>query len=377
MSTNFIMNLRQVIISLVGLGIIAAAFWYKGILAATERPIPPKVKRATPTAFIQTVKNQNTPITVTAAGTLEARDQVDLFSEVQGIFDYSASSFKAGTYYKKGSVLLRINSEEAAATLRAQKSALYNQMVALLPDLRFDYPDALANWETYLNNFSENQTLKALPQASSDREKLFIAGKNINSTWYNIKNLEERMAKYTIYAPFSGILTEALVNKGTLVRPGQKLGSFINPNIYELPVAVNSNYVDLLKVGNTVSLHNVEGNATWQGKVNRINSLVDPATQTVQAFIRVNGKGLREGMYLEADLTAKEEPNTYEVSRKLIIDNNKLFFVKDSILQLTTVKPIYFKENTVVVRDLPDGMELLKKTIAGSYEGLKVKIVEK
>lgn len=370
------MNLRQVIISAVGIGIIALAVWYSGVLAATERPIPPKAKRATPTVFVQTVKNQSTPITVTAAGTLEARDKVDLFSEVQGIFDYSSNNFKAGTYYKKGSVLMRINSEEARATLRAQKSGLYNQMVALLPDLRFDYPDALPQWESYVTNFSEDQPLKALPQPTSDKEKLFIAGRNINSAWYNVKNLEERLAKYTIYAPYSGILTEALVNKGTLVRPGQRLGAFINPTIYELPVAVNSNYVDLLKIGNTVELHDVEGNTTWKGKVNRLNSLVDPTTQTVQAFIRVNGQGLREGMYLEADLTAKEEPNTFEVARKLITDNDKLYFVKDSTLELATIQPIYYKESTVVVRGLPEGMQVLKNSIAGSYEGMKVKIAK-
>lgn len=370
------MKLRQVIISAVGILIILGALWYKGILAATERPIPPKAKRATPAVTIQTVKNQNTPITVTASGTLEARDQVDLFAEVQGIFDYSAGNFKPGTYYKKGSTLLRINSDEARATLRAQKSTLYNQMVSLLPDLRFDYAESLPQWETYVNNFDEDKTLPALPTPVNEKEKLFIAGRNINSAWYNVKNLEERIAKYSIYAPFGGVLTEALVNKGTLVRAGQKLGTFINPNIYELPVAVNSNYVDLLKIGNTVELHNVEGSKTWKGKVNRLNSLIDPATQTVQAYIRVNGKGLREGMYLEADLTAKEEPNTFEVSRKLITDNNKLYFVRDSTLELATVNPVYFKESTVVVRGLPEGMKLLKNSVPGSYAGMKVKIAK-
>lgn len=370
------MKLRQIIISGIGILIIAGALWYKGILAATERPIPPKAKRTTPTVFVQTVKNQNTPITVTASGTLESRDRVDIFTEVQGIFDYSASSFKPGTYYKKGAVLLRINSDEARATLRAQKSALYNQMVALLPDLRFDYAESLPQWEAYINNFDESKTLQKLPTPINDKEKLFIAGRNINSTWYNVKNLEERIAKYSIYAPFSGILTEALVNKGSLVRPGQKLGTFINPNIYELPVAVNANYIQLLKKGSQVALQNVERSKTWQGTVNRINSLVDPTTQTVQAYIRVQGNDLREGMYLEADLTAKEEPNTFEVARKLVTNNNKLYYVRDSTIQLIDMTPVYFKENTVVVRDLPDGIKLLKNTIPGAYAGMKVKIAE-
>jgi len=370
------MNLRQIIISTIGIGIIALGVVIGNHFGAMEKPVPPKPKRVMPTAFTQAVKNQNTPIVVTASGSLEARDRVDIFAEVQGIFEYSASSFKPGTYYKKGSTLIRINADEARSTLRAQKSSLYNQMVALLPDLRFDYPDALPHWEAYVNSFNIEQGLQALPSPTSDKEKLFIAGRNINSAWYNVKNLEERIAKYSIYAPFSGILTEAAVNKGTLVRAGQKLGTFINPNIYELPVSINSNYADLLKVGNSVTLHNVEKTKTWKGKVSRLNSLIDPATQTLQAYIRVNGKDLREGMYLEADLTAKEEANTYEVSRKLLTDNNKLFFVKDSLLELATIEPVYFKENTVVVRGLADGTQLLAKSVPGAFEGMKVNIVK-
>ncbi|MGK0364426.1 MAG: multidrug efflux pump subunit AcrA (membrane-fusion protein) [Saprospiraceae bacterium] len=374
MLTKVIMNLRQVIISAIGIGIIAIGFLIGDHFGAMEKPVPPKPKRVMPTVFTQAVQNKNTPIIVTASGSLEARDRVDIFAEVQGIFEYSASSFKPGTYYKKGSTLIRINADEARSTLRAQKSSLYNQMVALLPDLRFDYPDALPHWETYINGFNIEQTLQPFPTPTSDKEKLFIAGRNINSVWYNVKNLEDRIAKYSIYAPFGGILTEAVVNKGTLVRAGQKLGTFINPNIYELPVAINSNYADLLKVGNAVTLHNVEGTRTWSGKVNRLNILIDPTTQTLQAYIRVNGKDLREGMYLEAELTAKEEPNTYELSRKLLTDNNKLFFVKDSLIELTTIEAIYFKENTVVVRGLPDGMSILTKSVPGAFEGMKVKI---
>lgn len=367
------MKTRQIIISLVGLVIIGLSLFFAGVLGNREKPVPPKAKRAVPAVFTQTVKNGNTPITVTAGGNLAARDRIEIFSEVQGLFAYSANNFKPGTYYKKGATLVRINSDEARATLRAQKSALYNQMVALLPDLRFDYAESLPQWESYINAFDEDKPLPPLPSPVNDREKLFIAGRNINSTWYNVKNLEERIVKYSIYAPFGGILTEALVDKGALIRPGQKLGEFINPNVYELEVAVNADYADLLKVGKSVTLHNLERTKTYQGTVSRLNSLIDPNTQTLQTFIRVTGDDLREGMYLEADLTAKEEENTYEVDRKLITDNDKLYYLKDSTLMLKTVEPVYYKENTVVVRGLPDGMPLLKNTVPGAYEGMKVK----
>jgi len=369
--------LRQIIISLVGILIIAAGFFGKQKMAANKKPEPEKEVRAIPAVFTQKVKNGSSPISITASGNLSARDRIEIFSEVQGIFDFSSNQFKPGVYYKKGAVLMRLNSDEFRANLRAQKSTLYNQIVALLPDLRFDYPDAFQKWQDYVTSFDVEQILKPLPQSTSDKEKLFIAGRNINSTWFNVKNIEERLTKYTIYAPFNGVLTEANIDKGALVRAGQKLGEFISPNIYELEVAVNSSYADLLKTGNSVTLNNIERTKTWNGKVNRLNSLIDPNTQTIQAFIRVSGKGLREGMYLEADLTAKNEENTFEVSRKLITDNNKLFVLENEKLVLKEIDPVHFTEKTVVVRGLADGTEILERMLPGAYEGMTVKRFEK
>ncbi len=46
------------------------------------------------------------------------------------------------------------------------------------------------------------------------------------------------MSKYTIKAPFKGILTEALVTEGTLIRNNQKLGEYIDPSLYEMEVSL-------------------------------------------------------------------------------------------------------------------------------------------
>ncbi|MFK8010148.1 MAG: efflux RND transporter periplasmic adaptor subunit [Saprospiraceae bacterium] len=369
--------LRQIIISVLGILIIAAGFLAKQKMAANKKPEPEKEVRAVPSVFTQKVKNGSSSINITASGNLAARDRIEIFSEVQGIFDYSSNLFKPGVYYKKGAILMRLNSDEFRANLRAQKSNLYNQIVSLLPDLRFDYPDAFQKWQDYVNDFDVEQVLKPLPKFESDKEKLFIAGRNINSTWFNVKNIEERLTKYTIYAPFSGVLTEANIDKGALVREDKKLGEFINPNIYELEVSVNSSYADLLKTGNSVTLNNIERTKSWTGKVNRLNSLIDPNTQTILAFIRVSGKGLREGMYLEADLTAKNEENTFEVSRKLITDNNKLFVLDGDKLILKEIEPVHFTEKTVIVRGLADGTEILDRMLPGAYEGMTVKRFQK
>ena len=366
------MTLRKVIVSLIGLAIMALGFFGMQKMASKEKKERPKEEKTIPTVFTKVVKNSDNAITITASGNLAARDRIEIFSEVQGLFENSAHQFKPGVYYKSGELLLSLNSDEARANLRSQKSNLYNQLVSILPELKFDYPEAFQKWQDYANSFDVERSLTPLPKTSSEREKLFIVGKNISSSWYNVKNGEERLRKYNLYAPFDGILIEANVDKGALVRPGFKIGEFINPYNYELEVAVSSSFAEYLKVGNTVELTNVEKTKSWSGKVSRVNSLIDPNTQTIQAFIRASGKGLREGMYLEANLSAKNESNTFEVSRKNLVDNSKIFVYEDSKLLLKEVTPVHFTDKTAIVKGLADGTEILDKMLPGAYDGMAV-----
>jgi multidrug efflux pump subunit AcrA (membrane-fusion protein) len=322
------------------------------------------------------VKNSDTPVTLTANGSLSARDRVDLFSEVQGIFESSSKAFKPGSFYSKGQTLLKINNDEFRASIRAQKAGLYSQLVGFLPDLRLDYADAFPKWEEYIRNFDETKPLQPLPKTTSEKEKLFITGKGIYTTFHNITNAEERLAKYVIKAPFSGVLTEAMINPGALVSPGQRLGQFINTGVFELEVNVNVEYMDLLKVGRSVKLHNLEKTKDWTGKVVRVNGKVDQASQTIGVFIQVNGKDLKEGMYLEADLEAKQVADTYELDRQLLLDNDKVFAIDNGKLTTIDIAPVYFKENSVIVKGLADGTQILAKPVPGSYAGMSVKIIE-
>ena len=367
--------IRKVILAVLGLLLLFGAYTVaKRTMANKKEWKPKKEKKLATGAFVEVVKNSSTPITITTSGNLAAKNRVDLYAEVQGIFNHSDRAFKPGTWYKKGDVLLELDKKEELIGLKAQKSSFYNQLVLLIPDLRLDYPEAIGKWDTYVREFDVNRSLRSLPDPESEKEKLFLSGRNIYTAFYNVQNLETQLQNYTIRAPFSGVLTEALANPGALIRPGQKLGEFIDQSVYELEVAVNTAYGELLGIGKKVSLHNVEKTKNWTGKVIRVNSLVDPASQTIPTFIQVKGKTLKEGMYLEADITAKEEQNTYEINRKLLLEGDKVFIVRDSVLDIVDVQPIFFKESTAVVKGLEDGMNLLSKAIPSAYVGMKVKV---
>ena len=242
-----------------------------------------------------------------------------------------------------------------------------------MPDLRLDFPDIFNKWQNYLSGFDLNKTTPKLPEMTSEKENYFITGRGIVSNYYNVKNLEQRLSKYNIKAPFSGVLTQALVTEGSLIRNGQKLGEYIDPSVYEMEVALSKTYASLLKVGESVVLKNLDNTETYSGKVSRVNGSIDATTQTITAYIEVKNKTLKEGMYLEANLNAKQEPNAIEVNRSLVLEGNQIFTVRDSILDVIDVKPVYLSDTKVVLKNVPDGTVILAKPIPGAYAGMLVK----
>ena len=146
--------------------------------------------------------------------------------------------------------------------------------------------------------------------------------------------------------------------------------------MYELELSIGKTYSDLLGLNEKVTLSTLEGNNTYTGTVSRINARVDQATQTIQVFVEVKGENLKEGMYLEAQLEAKEEPNAIEISRKLLVDEDEIFIIQDSILNTITIDPVYFSPKNVVVKGVPDGTKILAKPIPGAYAGMRVKVNE-
>ncbi len=368
--------MRNIILLILGLLIIAgSAVLAKKIADSKTRP-KPRPNQVVKTVFVDTIKNASIPIRITANGNLTAKRRLELYSEVQGVFKGGTQLFKTGQVYRKGQALIRINASEYYASVQSAKSNLYNLVTSIMPDLRLDYPEIYDKWQKYLNDFDMNRATPKLPETTSEKEKYFITGRNIYSSYYNVKNLEQRLAKYTITAPFDGVLTEALVTEGTLIRQGQKLGEYINTSVYEMEVAIGKEYADLLRVDKSVTLSNLNKTKEYNGTVTRINGRVDQATQTITAFIEIKDASLKEGMYLEANLDAKNEENAIEIDRSLLQENNKIFVVRDSVLDMINVNPVYFSDKKVVLKGVPDQTVIVSKSVPGAYTGMVISVYD-
>lgn len=345
---------------------------FQGFMSTKEEP--KKLENIIPIKSVKTrqISNETTNSQIPITGRLIAKDRIDVIAEVSGTYKGGAKSFKEGNYFKKGEVMIEVDNKEFLLSLQAQKSQLMNQVTLLLPDLKTDYAESFPAWEAYLNQIDVNKPLPALPEAKSEKEQYFLSSRNILNLYYNIKSQEVRLTKYKIRAPFSGRVTQSSIYEGMLVRSGQPLGQIINPYSYELEAAVNPEELGFVRVGSRVTLSNTEGNQSWTGRVTRISDVVDAATQSVKIFIRVGGKGLKEGLYLQGIISGQALNSVVEVPRAALIGDTAIWIVRDSMLTAMTIDPVQFTASSATVKGIPDGSVIVNESVIGAFEGMRV-----
>ncbi len=371
-------TLKNILKALLGLGIVAIGFFGMRYLFSLKEDPPKKApEKRIKIVETQRVNNGDLATTLDVQGRLEAYNKIELYSEVGGSVEETGRPLKEGTYFPKGNVILRINDEEARLNLQAQKANLLNSIAQIMPDLKIDYGESFGAWERYLDSFDVDAPLPSLPTAVNQQEKLFIAGQNLYSQYYAIKGLEERLSKYVLYAPFSGVLTSVMINQGAVVRAGQQLGELMATGYYEMVATVPLSDLDYLETGGQVTLYSEDIAGEWEGKIRRISNQIDAGSQTVEVYIGVSGDQLREGMYLRGEAAARTLENVVEIDRNLLIDEEGVYIVRqDTLLNLQPVQVRKFNQTTVLVSGIPEGAELLTSTVPGAFDGMRVQIQE-
>ena len=351
--------------------ILVTAFAYQKI-SEGKKQIPKGHTDSRKVVFYDIVKNQSLPLVVEASGQLNAKNTFDLYSEVTGVLRPSGREFRTGTIYKKGEVMIRVDDTEVKANLLSQRSEFMNLITSILPDIKIEFPEEFDKWKNYLSSFEIEESIKPLPVPATDKEKYFISGKKIFTQYYAIKNLEARYAKYVLRAPFNGIVTEANINPGGLVRSGQKIGVFSNMDLFELEISVKANEADHLKIGDFVEIFSHDHKKLSEGEIIRINEAIDLNTQTVAAFIQTSGKDLRAGMFLDVEIQTDPIDNASLISRDILHNNSFVYLVEDSALVEFKINAVKFNNKTVLVNNIADNAKIVSRSLSGAYPGMKV-----
>lgn len=342
---------------------------------ASRKKAPAKKPLISVIQQIATIGTENQPIQISLPvfGRISSVKKVDIYAEVSGILENSQKEFLEGNTYSEGDLLLNINSDEATASLKSLKSNFLTQLTSFLVELKYEYPESYNNWANYMGSFDLEKPLQALPKPASDKEKIFLSSQGIYDSYYSIESQEIRLKKYTIAAPFDGIITESNIKPGMLVMSGQKLGSYVNEDYYDLEVAVKLDDLELIQTGNKAEMISNLTGKSYTGTVQRINGSINQSTQTVNVYVRISGESLKENMFLEGNILSTKAFYGQEIPRKCLLNNQSVYVVnKNSIVSKKDVTIYQIRDDIAIIGGLADGTLISERT-SGIYEGLKVK----
>lgn len=370
------MNKRKIIVTLIGVAILVVSFLASGMLKRAQPDLRPKPGEIATAVSTLPIAPGEVGRTLKVTGRLVPQSSVDLFAEVGGLAEFGDRPFKPGVRFEKGQVLLRINAAELESNLAASRSGFQSQLAGVIPDLKIDFPDEADAWKTYLEEMRVERTLAPLPDVDSQKLRLFLTGRNIYTTYYNIKEAETRREKHILRAPFSGSVTAASIDDAELVRVGQSLGTFISTGRYELEAGVSYRDVGALEVGKTFALRDVNTGEAYEARVARINDAVDPLTQQVKVYAEVRSNQARSGIYLEGNVVAATFDSAAQIPLRALVDERAIFVVRDSVATLLPVEVRHKSAESAIITGLEGPEQLITSKHNEAFAGSKVNVTQ-
>ena len=273
--------------------------------------------------------------------------------------------------------MMQLDNREARLSLISQRSQFLQLLSNKLADLHADFPESGKAWSAFSDSMDVEKTLPTLPASSSNRERLFVANRGILSSYHAIRSAEERLSKYTILAPFDGIVAATTVQPGGLVRAGQLAGSLIGQNDFEVKTALHARYLATVQRGDTVLFQDENGQTIGVAKVHRISGMVDPSTQTATVYCRsfaskATRSLLRDGQFVSGVIQGEAIEGVVVVPNAWIQTGQSIFVVQDERLVAKSVDVVFSSRSESMIQGLEGSDWLLGEVLTTAFEGMPV-----
>lgn len=234
------------------------------------------------TVKVDPVKNREFADIVEAIGNARARESVILTAPVSDIV--SKIYFTSGQVVKKGQRLVDLNSQEEQAQLREAKANVV---------------EAKKQFARVSNLVKQGNASKASQETSQRR---------LSEANYRLQAIEARLKDRSVVAPFDGVLGLRQISEGSLINSNTPITTIDAIDRIDLDFSVPERFINILKRGQTVEAK-VEAydGQTFEGRVQSVDSRIDPVTRTVTVRAEINNDDLklRPGMLMTVELIAR------------------------------------------------------------------------
>lgn len=253
---------------------------------------------------VATAQEQAIEDIISAVGTLEANEHVDVRSEIDGTI--ASMEFEEGQRVTAGQVLVTFDQAKWRAALTEAQANL--QMA-----------------ESTRQRYAALLQTRAVSKQEVDQA---------NATWAANQALVERLTaeleEATVTAPFAGIAGARLLSIGQFIPRGTTITILIDPDPMNVEFRLPERFLGQVRSGQLVKLDTAAyPDVPFTGDVYFIDPQVDDATRTVLIKATVpNPDGrLRRGMFANVALVAQVKKNAIVIPDIAVLHQGNLTFV--------------------------------------------------
>jgi len=360
---------------------------------AKEQPKVAEQQTPVPVSTV-TAAVSDVPETITAVGTVEAKNEAVISAKVMGAIQ--KFWVDEGARVGKGSVLLTIDDAEIKAKrneaeqAKAEGVAALHEADAALKEAKAALENANVNRERFENLYKEQAVTKKELDDIDTQDRMAEA--RVEQVEARRKQAEAKieqaaaavtqaniMLGYTvIHSPISGVVTAKTANNGEMATPGRPLLKVVGEGELRLLTTVKESDMAGMVKGNTVKVgFDALSGRQVDGRIAEVVPAADPATRTFNVKIDLpRTAGVLPGMFGRAYLPAGMRkavlvPDTSIVEREGV---QGVFVVKpDNTLRFQVVRAGEKNNGMTEVSSGLSGGEAVVAVNPGSLkEGLKV-----
>lgn len=355
----------RIVISLSILAACGAATWW-----VLSNPPKTEMKEVKP-AYVQVegtrLKRTSYPVIVTSQGMVQPRTQTTLLPEVTAKIVETSPNFKAGGFFEKGEVLLKLDPVDYETAVVVAKATVA-QAESMLAEESAKAEQALENWKALGRTGEPGALALRKPQLAK-------AQADVAAAKAQVLKAERDLERTSIRAPFAGQVLDQLVDVGQLVSTGTNLAKVFAVDYVEIRLPLPEREMRFLSLpenyrgvsaseipaSTVVQLKAVVNGrlATWPGTIVRVEGAMDASTRQVIAVAQVNDPyakredglpPLKVGQFVEAEVAGETLKDVFVIPRGAVRAGNEIILITSkNTLRRMTVDPLVGDEKTIVV----------------------------
>jgi RND family efflux transporter MFP subunit len=387
--------LKKSIRILLPAAVIAGSALIAGLIVLS-RPDVETALPETPARLVRALRGhpRTLRVRVRSQGTVVPRTESSLVAQVGGEVIATSPAFVSGGFFDRGDVLVTIDPRDYEFAVSQARARVAQAEV----QLRLEEQEArLAREEWARLNEGEPPPLVARePQLARARADLEAARSSLRQSELNLERTKIR-------APYAGRVRAKNVDVGQFVGPGTPVGRIYAVDYAEVRLPLPDHDLAALGIpfgfdgprpgtpGPEVVLKAEFGGreATWSGRIDRIEGEIDPRSRMIHAVARVEDPyGLRDGaparpplavgLFVEAEILGKELQGAFAVPRAALGDDGRLRVIDPEMrLRAREVEIARIEGDTaVVVSGLDDGELVCLSRTGPAMDGMPVRVEE-